>query len=334
MDPGISGSAPFEERGESDAGPFDVRPEGPCVRGEPPPAWLVRTIESRVVPGLLRAHARDGIAGPRPAAAVRDAASPVEADVERLVDLLVADDVEGCEALLGMLRDAGTDAATLDEALIGPAARRLGERWDDDRCDFAAVSQGLWRLQTWVHAWEADAPGVGGSGTGRILVAAMPGCTHTLGAIVVAAAFRRAGWTVRFEAGRDAAALRDAVRAESFDLLGLCVGRDREIAEARTLVAGLRQASRRTRLRVLVGGPAFGQRADAAASVGADAWAADADGALVAARAQLRRARAARPSGHGLQGATRRMLAGATAFARALVAGAPPRLDRVRQMGR
>jgi hypothetical protein len=31
--------------------------------------------------------------------------------------------------------------------LLAPSARRLGQHWEDDDCDFVDVTMGLWRLQ-------------------------------------------------------------------------------------------------------------------------------------------------------------------------------------------
>ncbi|MFM1988243.1 MAG: hypothetical protein RJA99_1200 [Pseudomonadota bacterium] len=292
MDPDISGSARAVEREHSEEGPHDLRSGGSGDEASAPPDWLVGAIETRLVPSLLRAHPRgasDRRSRPTAAPALRDA------DVETLVGLLLDDDAEGCAAWVGALHDGGIDVGTLCSDLIAPAARRLGEGWSEDRCGFAAVTLGLWRLQTLVHAMGADAPAADttATGTGRILIAAVPGGTHLLGPVMVAAAFRHAGWSVRFEAGAEASALCALVRAAPCDVVGLSIGQDRELDAARALVRSLRRASRRLDLRVVVGGPGLRDGADHAAMLGADAWAPDAGAALRVAASLLRDARAA-----------------------------------------
>ena len=63
--------------------------------------------------------------------------------------------------------------------LLAPAARLLGEYWEDDRCDFVDVTMGLWRLQEVVHEIAARAPADRAAGGRRALARCSPRCRAT-----------------------------------------------------------------------------------------------------------------------------------------------------------
>ena len=255
-----------------------------------PADWLIRAIEQHVVPSLLQGH----VAPTPPDQHVPNRARPPDtmptrADVDALVELLLADDVEGAEALVGALLETGMTGSLICEGLLAPAARRLGALWDEDRCDVTAVIQGLWRIQTLVHVSGADDPPAwsGGHPVGRILVAAVPGCTHLLGAVLVAATFRHAGWRVDFEIGVDAGRLCAAVGGAAFDVIALCAGAERDLEQAPGLIAALRLASHKPSVRIMIGGPVLAHHPERALALGADLWATDAAGAVEQANAAV-----------------------------------------------
>jgi methanogenic corrinoid protein MtbC1 len=246
----------------------------PATRPDPrfsaPPPWLQRFVEHELVPHLLD-PTRSPARRPAPADALRSA------DVEALVELLLADDSPGCDAWIDALRGAGIDADRLCDELIAPAARRLGERWDQDRCDFARVSIALGRLQALVHRAGTDPARAGPAPqTGRVLVATLADRDHLLGAVIVADAFRRAGWDVAFDPGAGEAELLRRVRSVRFDLIGVSVALERDAARLRALLGALRAASRNPSVTTMAGGPALHRRPALRDEIGVDLVAADA----------------------------------------------------------
>lgn len=248
--------------------------------GEPPPDWLRRLVESELVPRLAD---RPGLA----AARAVPPAGPVDADVEALVELLLDDDFDACLDWIDALRATGIDAPRLRDALIAPAARRLGERWDDDLCDFAQVSIGLGRLQSLVHHLGDDAPCAAAAPAGRLLIAKLPGSDHMLGPVIVADAFRRAGWDVHFDPCAIEADLLEMVRTVRFDVIGLTVALDRDFEPVRDLLSRLRAASLNPSVSTMAGGPALSRWPALHADLGADLVPADAPEALVLATRAL-----------------------------------------------
>lgn len=245
--------------------------------GLDPRAWLERTIETEIIPRLMLAHRHAGIAEADTQDAGTDAIG--REDIEAFTDLVLRDDVTACEGFVGALRERGVGLGEVYLDLVAASARRLGVMWENDECDFAQVTLSLWRLQNLVFdlspqlpvAWNArpDAPR-------RALLAAAPGSQHTLGLLMVAEFFRRAGWDVWSDPCASEGDLAALVRSEWFDLVGLSVGSDGHVQPLRSVILALRRASRNPRIGVMVGGPILGDRPQVVSEVGADFTATDA----------------------------------------------------------
>jgi methanogenic corrinoid protein MtbC1 len=187
------------------------------------------------------------------------------------------------------VRARGVDPRRICLDLLAPAARRLGELWVADECDFTQVTLGLWRLQQVqhdvatcfrldVHAHEHGR---------RALFCTLPGDQHTFGVSMLADFFRHRHWDVRLDCPAHPSDTLAALQRESFDLLGVSLGSETRLDELGSWIARARRISRRRDLVVMVGGPLFAERADLAAGVGADAGACDAATALDVAEALL-----------------------------------------------
>ena len=97
-------------------------------------------------------------------------------DVEEFATLAVS---PGCE-LWSYLEEAikkGVPVEAIFEDLLAPAARRLGEMWDADDCDFLSVTTAAHRLQIAVRRL-ALARSYGCEGSARGLFLPAPGETH------------------------------------------------------------------------------------------------------------------------------------------------------------
>lgn len=274
-----------------------VRPPGRAglagSRPARPADGLVRTIEARIIPQLMLVHRvavdrRPAHRGPAPDA------------VRALAELVLARDTRAAVAAVEaqVARGVGLEAAYLD--LLAPAARYLGELWDQDRIDFVQVTLGLCRLQQVVHTLGQAVPGRGDPELARepahrILLATLAGDQHSFGLTLLAEFFRRAGWDVHEAPGATRADLLALVRREPFAAVGLSVGCESRLDATASILAALRRAACNPQLAVLVGGPAFAGHPERVALVGADATAADGREATAAVRALLA-ARAARPT--------------------------------------
>lgn len=154
--------------------------------------------------------------------------------------------------------------------LLAPAARHLGSLWEEDECDFLAVTTALGRLQIIARMLcarlESEPPPRGRS----VLLLPCPGETHVFGIVIVASAFREAGWTVGLPDGGPGVL---AVAREHFDVVGLSLASDVHLPALAPAIAALRAASCNPDMRILVGGAYFARHPEQVGAVGADACA-------------------------------------------------------------
>lgn len=234
---------------------------------------LARTIESEIIPRLMLAH-RTPVA--RECDGDVDAA-PSSDDVAELARLAIRHEADVAVAFLDAVMGRGVPLESLLLELLAPAARHLGELWNEDLCDFTDVTIGLGRLHQALHAF-TRAPGSEPSKrqiSRKALLATVPGEQHTFGVAMVAEFFRQARWDVFCETGADEQSLLAAVRNEHFDLVGLSVASSLRLAAVTKLIADVQQQSCNRRILVMVGGQAIIEDPTRGAQVGADTTALD-----------------------------------------------------------
>lgn len=249
---------------------------------------LRSVLETQIIPRLTLAH-REGMAAELPSAAPRPRAGDIAAFAARCA----AGDRAGAARIIDALRADGLEQDSVLIDLIAPAARLLGQQWEDDRLGFTEVTLGLVLMHGLIHSMGYeyhDGPQEAG-GVRRVMLASAPGSQHVLGLSIVSEFFRKAGWQVVLEVSASSAELCRAVRNEWFDLVGLSVGLDGQLRMLPALVAELKAASRNPVTPVLLGGPVFSLREERAESLGAQAICLDARESVRLAAAML----AARP---------------------------------------
>jgi len=244
----------------------------------PHPAWqdaeqrrsiLTRTVELDVIPRLLIAH-------PVPTPPAVDMLVTV-LHVTDLVGLVLSRGEPEAVAFVEAMHGQGAAAESLYLDLLAPAARRLGEMWEDDTCDFTEVTIGLWRLQ---NAMRELSPSFLRSANTRsngprVLLVPLPGEDHTFGLSMVYEFFCRAGWNAWSGPVESSADLRGLVRREWVEVIGFSLACDEKLDAVRTEIRSVRRASMNPGLAVLVGGPGFTANPCLAAEVGADGTAID-----------------------------------------------------------
>ncbi len=242
-------------------------------------ASLRRTIEAEIIPRLMLAHLLPSNDACAPADS-RPELCPDEVDV--LTELVLRRDSAAAQAYVRSRHRAGLPAETLFIGLLSPVARRLGEMWETDLCDFTQVTVGLWRLQQLVFEYSDvfQRDRRMRASRRRALLAPAPGSQHTFGVVMVGEFFRRAGWDVRGDPSANLAEVRTCIAADSFDLLGLSLGTECQAKAVSSAILKLRKASRNPAVVVMVGGPAVVVSPDFVHLVGADGTAPDAASAV------------------------------------------------------
>lgn len=227
---------------------YDVRQPPPA---EEAPDAIARIVESEILPRLMLAHRRPA----RRAAAER---GPSPEEIAAFSAMLLSPGPVNIEAQAAALRDGGLPLPKLLLDLLAPAARHLGELWEDDACDFLAVTEGLGRLQAigrrlCVQLEDEAVPPAGRS----VLLLPCPGETHMFGVSIVASFFREAGWAVTTAGPGPGVDPVSLLRNDWFDVVGLSLSCAAVLPALATTVPALREASRNPDLRVIVGGPYF-----------------------------------------------------------------------------
>jgi methanogenic corrinoid protein MtbC1 len=246
---------------------------------------LLKTIESEIIPRLMLTHQADlpGITGA--------GARPRHEDVDRLAAVLLTNDGDAVSAFIQQVRARGVSPESIYLDLLTPAARLLGRMWEEDTCDFTAVTLGLWRLQRVMYELspafqmqiEPEAPLDGR----RVLLCPVPGEQHTFGLFMVAEFFRRAGWEVFDAPVPSHAELVALTRSNWFACLGISLSCDRWLDELTSIVRDVQHESKNPGIGIIVGGSMFLHRADLVSQVGAHGTAADAARAVELAQSLL-----------------------------------------------
>jgi MerR family transcriptional regulator, light-induced transcriptional regulator len=234
-------------------------------------------IESEIIPRLLMAHtSSEGRARSRLSRSItadeasRFAVLPLRLEAASLLEEVDAFIVKG----------ASVETICLD--LLAPAARRLGEMWEEDECDFLDVTMGLWRLQEVMREVAARSPAdlAGLALPYSALFSPMPGDHHNFGTLMIEEVFARGGWRSEALVKPERRELLDRLARQPFDLIGLTLGRDCPSAALANLIKAVRNVSANPHIIVLVGGRMINENPRIAADVGADGTGADALAAL------------------------------------------------------
>ncbi len=234
----------------------------------------MRTVlESDIIPRLVQAHR---IGEDR---AANDTASRMLGDeIAAFADFCAGGKRQQAALLIERLRADGLDQDGVFLDLITPAARHLGQQWEEDLLGFAEVTVGLVLMHELIHGMGYEyhnGPQTAG-GVKRVMLASAPGSQHVLGLSIVSEFFRKAGWQVVLEVSPSHTELCHAVQNEWFDLVGLSVALDSQLDVLSGFVDSLKAASRNPTTPVLLGGPVFSIGAHRAETFGAQAICVDA----------------------------------------------------------
>ncbi len=232
-------------------------------------AVLARTIQNEIIPRLMMAHRTPSeCAMPNLVIPYTISAS----DVTNFVGLLLEGRQSDGLDWIDEARGKGVSIESIFLNLLAPAARQLGELWEDDERDFTEVTLGLAQLHKILHLLpsmsELHKQYVPNGLT--ILLMPSPGDQHTLGLAMVAEFFQREGWAVdggTFEASDNPALL---VKAKRYDAVGFSLATGLGFTRLQDCISAIRKTVSPSKLCIIVGGPFFTSNPEKVSEVGAD----------------------------------------------------------------
>ena len=281
----------------------------PHLEHTPPLSAIASVVEAEIVPRLLAAHnmrigntpAEAGAQGVLPAdAAVQPAPAAAPAGLEAgFIAAFAAELIRGDNAAIRLriegLSQDGLPAESICLQVLAPAARHLGDLWNEDRCSFLDVTTGTVLLHGIMNGLRPALAysAVDGVRPRCAMLVTAPGEQHRFGLAMLAEFFRNDSWQVSLPTGRSIAQIAALAAARPIDMVGFSAGSDRKLGALAACIAALRASSLNPDILVMVGGPIFVARPDLVPLVGADATAANAEEAVHRAASLLQARRAA-----------------------------------------
>ncbi len=229
-------------------------------------------IENIIVPRLLMSHVNGNKALVEETVSLRNVA---------VSDFIALTTKDNPDSAIDYVRHLLAKGVTFQEVLLdlmAPAARVLGERWEDDKASFVEVALGVARMHRILrefdgvpsHLW-SDA----GLGRHALLLPA-PGEKHSFGLRLVQEFLLRESWTVTNNPVEDVNQLGQLVSQQHFDIVGLSISGETVIEQLFESIRIVRKMSKNRHVKVIVGGHLFVERPDLIESCGSDAYAVDA----------------------------------------------------------
>ena len=232
---------------------------------------LSRTIETEIVPRFMLAFESDSSA--------RSAIQELDLGgrVDEFVDIVVSHDAHVAARYIDALRQQGAHLADVYLELLSPAARRLGEMWEDDDATFADVAIGVCRMhQVLLEFSRCFDPTDNAYGSGRCaLIVPTPGEEHTFGLFLVVEFLRRAGWHCWTGSPATVPELRNLVQSQRCDAVGLSLSADRHLDSTAETIKDIRVYSKNPDAAILLGGRVPNDQPELVSQLGADDTAVD-----------------------------------------------------------
>ncbi|NVE94970.1 cobalamin B12-binding domain-containing protein [Altererythrobacter sp. JGD-16] len=214
---------------------------------------------------------------------IRDTQSSIEpAEAARFAPLPLVADADELMGKVQTFLDRGVSPESIFVDLLAPSARRLGQLWETDACDFLDVTMGLWRLQEVMHETARLSPGTikGRDNPPSILLTPIPGETHSFGSLMVEEVFARAGWRSEVLLEPQRSELLKVVAGNSYDVVGLTISCDCLSSNLTDIITAIRSVSKSPSTKVIIGGRMVNAHPELVEQCGADGTATDAISAL------------------------------------------------------
>lgn len=229
-------------------------------------------IENIIVPRLLMSHVNTNTALKTEKVSLRNVA------VSDFIALTTKDDPSSAIDYVRHLMANGVAFQDVLLDLMAPAARVLGERWEDDKASFVEVALGVARMHRILREFDGVPSHLwSNAGFGRhALLLPTPGELHSFGLRLVQEFLLRESWTVTNKPVEDVQQLGQLVAQEHFDIVGLSLSGQTLVEPFLESIRIIRKMSKNRCVKIIVGGHLFVEQPELIESCGSDAYAVDA----------------------------------------------------------
>ena len=229
-------------------------------------------IENIIVPRLLMSHVNTNTAMMKEKVSLQNVA------VTDFIKLTTQDDPAAAIDYVRHLMSSGVPFQDVLLELMAPAARVLGERWEEDQASFVEVALGVSRMHRILREFDGVPSHLwSNAGFGRhALLLPTPGEKHSFGLRLVQEFLLRESWTVTNNPVDNVEELGFLVAQEHFDIVGLSLSGQTVIDPFMESIRVIRKRSRNRQVRIIVGGHLFVEKPELIESCGSDAYAVDA----------------------------------------------------------
>ncbi len=197
-------------------------------------------------------------------------------DLERFIEIALEFDDAALDRFVASLIRRGIPGEHILTDLIPPAAREMGARWERDDCNFLEVTIVLGRLQRLVRAallesGQGESTGPESPHAPSILLGVLPHQQHTLGLVIASNFFRSRGWVVSMTPSHPGERPSSRVARSRFDVVAFSLATPSCLSEVEKEIRLVRNGSKNSRIRIIVGGGLLERAPEAADGLGADA---------------------------------------------------------------
>ena len=229
-------------------------------------------IENIIVPRLLMSHVNGNTAMIKEKVSLRNVA------VSDFIALTTQDDPSSAIDYVRHLMANGVSFQDILLDLMAPAARVLGERWEEDRASFVEVALGVARMHRILREFDGVPSHLwSNAGFGRqALLLPAPGELHSFGLRLVQEFLLRESWSVTNKPVDNVQQLGKLVAQHHFDIVGLSLSGQTIVEPFLEAIRVIREKSQNRHVKIIVGGHLFVERPDLIESCGSDAYAVDA----------------------------------------------------------
>ena len=186
-------------------------------------AWLVKAIETQVIPRLMLAHKSDREKAESQVHLNRNKHIFSKEAIHDFTQVLLNNDADISKTYVEALIDEGVNLEDVYLELFQPSARLLGTIWEEDTEDFSAVTLALWKMQQTMYYFSDsflnESQLIQRKGT--VFLCPYPGSQHSMGLFMVSEFFRKDNWNVLGDPSITSNDLKTKISKNFFDILGI-----------------------------------------------------------------------------------------------------------------